>query len=348
MMCRSPFVRDRSGSVFLSHNPKDWLQGTPFGCGKCLACRVKKRRDWTSRLILEMLKSDAGCFITLTYDELSVPWAVSQETGELQRTLDKRDFQLFMKRFRRHLERLKGRSYPVRFFGCGEYGSLGTKRPHYHILVFGASDMDLDVLKSIEYAWTDPDTKKLIGTWTCDPMNEKTIAYVAGYVMKKLIHPRKVYKVISSPSNPNIKKRIVDRSRSNKDEHGVEVEFRLMSRMPGIGSGFIGDIVALWNSSAAFRHFLTANGDVPSTFRAFGRTLFLDRFMKTKLREALNVNYDPTTYLAEVRDMYFSWLNDSSVSHTSDFVDYLVDLDSQKFRQLEERIKRQLARRSKV
>lgn len=348
MMCRNPFVRNRSGSVFLSHNPKDWLRGTPFGCGKCLACRVKKRREWTTRLILEMLKSTAGCFVTLTYDERHVPWATSQETGELQRTLSKRDFQLFMKRFRRELERLKGHSYPVRFFGCGEYGTQGTQRPHYHILIFGASDMDIDVLKAIDFAWTDPATKSKIGIWTCDPMKDKSIAYVAGYVMKKLITPRKVYKVVSSPSNPEIKKRLVDRSRSNKDENGVEAEFRLMSRMPGIGSGILGDLVALWNSSSAFRRYLSDIGDVPSTFRAFGRTLFLDRFLKLKLREALNVEYDPTMYLAQVRDSYLSWINSSSVDHTVDFVDFLVESDNQKFRQLEERIKRQLSRRSKI
>ena len=270
MLCRHPFVRSRDGSVFTSKDPRDWLKGVPFGCGKCLACRVKKRREWTTRLLLEMLKSDCGCFLTLTYSEDYVPVT---DSGE--RTLEKRDLQLFMKRFRANLDHYKKRHVPVRYFAVGEYGSHGTQRPHYHIILFGVSDLDLDVIRAVDAAWSEPAKKGQRGTglsfgrWTLDPLNDKRVAYCAGYVMKKLISPRKHFKNVVASTDVGARryvyeKRVVDRARSNRDDSGCLAEFRTMSRMPGIGSGFIFDVVALWKSSAAFRRVLTASGDVPS------------------------------------------------------------------------------------
>lgn len=352
MLCRHPFVRDKSGAVFASSNPQDWLKGVPFGCGKCLACRVKKRREWTTRLLLEMLKHDSGCFLTLTLDEEHV-----STTKDGERTLSKKELQLFLKRFRRNLEHLKKRACPVRYFAVGEYGSRGTERPHYHIIFFGISDMDIDVIKAVDAAWREPAKRgqrgqtPSFGIWTLDPLNSKRVAYVAGYVMKKLIKPKKVFHNISSTVDVGdkryvVRKRVLDRKHSDKDEQGRVAEFRVMSRMPGLGSDFIFDMVALWKSSAAFRQVLTASGDVPSILRAFGRTLFLDRFMKTKLRELLGIEHDPTVYYAEVRQAFYNWLSTHPTSGT--FVESLVHADDQKYRQLEARIKLQLQKRSRI
>lgn len=352
MLCRHPFVRDKDGAVFSSKNPSDWLKGVPFGCGKCLACRVKKRREWTTRLLLEMLKHDSGCFLTLTFSEDYVP-----VTDGGQRTLDKAELQLFLKRFRRNLEHYKKRPVPIRYFAVGEYGNRGTERPHYHIIFFGISDMDIDVIRSVDAAWREPAKKgqrgqtPSFGIWTLDPLNSKRVAYVAGYVMKKLIKPKKVFHTIVSSMDVGNKryvfrKRVVDRKRSDSDEQGRVAEFRTMSRMPGLGSDFIFDIVALWKSNAAFRKVLTATGDVPSTLHAFGRDLFLDRFMKQKLRDLLGIEYDPTVYYAEVRQAFYQWLSTHPTSGT--FVDYLVHVDDQKYHQLEERIKRQLQKRNRL
>lgn len=352
MLCRHPFVRDKSGAVFASSNPQDWLKGVPFGCGKCLACRVKKRREWTTRLLLEMLKSDAGCFLTLT---LSEDYVSTTEDGE--RTLSKVELQLFFKRFRRNLEHYKKRKCPIRYFAVGEYGTRGTERPHYHAIIFGVSDMDIDVIRAVDAAWREPakrgqrGTTPSFGLWTLDPLNARRVAYVAGYVLKKLITPKKVFHNIVTAVDVGEKryvyrKRVVDRARSQRDEQGRLAEFRVMSRMPGLGSSFIFDLVALWKSSAAFRQVLTAAGDVPSTLHAFGHTLFLDRYMKTKLREILGTEYDPTIYYSEVRQAFYNWLSTHPTSGT--FVDFLVHSDDQKYLQLESRIKTQLQRRKRI
>lgn len=357
MLCRSPFVRDKKGEVFTSSKPSDWLKGVPFRCGKCLACRVAKRREWTTRLILEMVNSSAGCFLTLTYDEKFVPWA------DDSRTLDKRDAQLFMKRLRRNVERnfrSHNRDVPqIRYFLVGEYGKVSTQRPHYHIILFGLSDTDFDVIKAIDDAWRVPSRSdgpgESYGYWELSPLNAKRVAYCAGYVAKKLIQPHKFYKKVTKTvvdsvgRSLNVEKRILDRSKSDRTDSGVLREFRLMSRRPGLGSAHIFNLVALWKSNAAFRREITVNSDVASTLHCFGRTLFLDRFLKSKLREALGIEHNPELYYAEVRQGFFDWLNNPALDHAKqDYVDYLVSQDDQRFKQLLERVKRQLQKRDRL
>lgn len=356
MLCRNPFVRNRSGEVFTSPRPRDWLEGIPFRCGKCLACRVAIRREWTTRLILEMLSHDAGMgiFLTLTYSEDYCPVT---DTGF--RTLSKRDLQLFMKRFRINLERSKKRSYPIRFYACGEYGSRGTTRPHYHILLFGCSPHDKDVIDAINASWCEPAAygqkgeTPMFGTVVVEPLSAKTIAYTAGYVMKKLVSPRKRFHIITSSKDVGGKrytfeKRVVDRKSSDRDDNGVQQEFRTMSRMPGLGFNKLFDFISLAKSSAAFRRFLLEKGDVPGTYRAFGRNLFFDRYVKTKLRELLGITPDPEPFYADVRNQFFTWLNDPALDHSSDFYEYLVHQDDQRYKQLVDRVKRQLQRRNKI
>lgn len=355
MLCRHPYVRDRSGTPFTSPHPRDWLAGVPFRCGKCLACRKSIRQEWTTRLIFEMLKATAGSFVTLTYSEDYVP-----VTDSGHRTLAKRDLQGFMKRLRINMERRKKRKYPLRFFACGEYGSHGTQRPHYHIIIFGAHHMDRDFIESCIRAWSEPvrpglrqgDTPQF-GSVVIEPMTDKSIAYTAGYVMKKMIQPVRKHKIIASSLDVGFKrytfdKRVVDRKQSDKDENGVVAEFRLMSRMPGIGTGFLFDIVALWRSNAAFRHAVTSTGDVPTRFRAFGRWLTLDRLMRSKLRDLLGIDSNSEGYFADVRSQFFEWLNSPRVAYSGDFYDFLVHQDDQKFEQLKARIKRQLQKRQKI
>ena len=54
-------------------------------------------------------------------------------------SLNKREFQLFMKRLRKRFSN-------VRYFMCGEYGDL-FKRPHYHAILFGLDFPDKQLHK---------------------------------------------------------------------------------------------------------------------------------------------------------------------------------------------------------
>lgn len=92
-------------------------------CGKCGACQQNRRSDWTYRLIWEEKGALSSYFITLTYDEDSIPWADGITT------LYKPDLQNWFKRMRKITK--------FRYYAVGEYGTE-TARPHYHVLAFFA------------------------------------------------------------------------------------------------------------------------------------------------------------------------------------------------------------------
>lgn len=118
---------------------------------------------------------ELSCFLTLTYDNQHLP-----ENG----SLNKRDFQLFMKRLRKQHE---GK---IKFFHCGEYGEQ-LQRPHYHAILFGIDFSDkrrhsvngrgdviytsklLDSIWGLGHCW--------IGTTT-----HESAGYVARYCLKKI------------------------------------------------------------------------------------------------------------------------------------------------------------------
>ena len=48
-------------------------EGIEVPCGKCIACRIKKKSEWALRMLHELDSHQASQFITLTYDEDHVP-----------------------------------------------------------------------------------------------------------------------------------------------------------------------------------------------------------------------------------------------------------------------------------
>lgn len=142
--------------------------GLTVPCGKCIFCRIQKRKEWTIRLLHEKEAHDDSIFITLTYSDSNVPDNLS---------LDKRHAQLFIKRLRKCLNR-----QGIKYFLCGEYGDK-TARPHYHAILFGVSFKDK---QSIMDCWPFADwsvstiRNKSFGLVTAD-----SIRYVAQYIDKK-------------------------------------------------------------------------------------------------------------------------------------------------------------------
>lgn len=100
------------------------LQRVPVPCGRCAPCKIRRVNSWVFRLTEEKKVSFSSHFVTLTYDTRTVP--ISQN-GYM--TLDKEDFQRYMKRLR-HLCSRK-----IRYYAVGEYGST-NHRPHYHAIIF--------------------------------------------------------------------------------------------------------------------------------------------------------------------------------------------------------------------
>lgn len=99
-------------------------------CGKCYACRMNQRVDWSIRLHQELMVSSSAYFVTFTYSDDTVPEKVDKETGEICKVLRKEDLQSFFKRLR-HVSKF-------RYYAVGEYGEK-SMRPHYHVLFFNLS-----------------------------------------------------------------------------------------------------------------------------------------------------------------------------------------------------------------
>lgn len=176
-------------------------------------------RQWATRITHEAQLHEENSFLTLTYSDSQLP---------VDHGVSKREFQLFMKRLRDHLDRTHNRQ--VRFFGCGEYGE-GTQRPHYHLILFGhAFYEDRKPFKRArggDLLYQSPSLEKIWGLGFCliGDVTHESAGYVARYQLKK-----------------GHSWRTGERYQRVNPETGeawkVEPEFLVMSRMPGIGAGW--------------------------------------------------------------------------------------------------------------
>lgn len=141
-------------------------------CGWCAGCRYEASRQWMVRAMHERAMHRHAWFLTLTYNDESLP-----ENGSLN--------PLHLKRFFKDLRR----STRFRYYAVGEYGSLSS-RPHYHALLFGPDFLD-------KYPWTNgngsdvwrsPFVESLwrYGNSELGTLTYASAAYVTGYVRKKL------------------------------------------------------------------------------------------------------------------------------------------------------------------
>lgn len=198
-------------------------------CGKCVGCRLDYSRSWADRMMLELETAKKAIFITLTYNNTYVPTKCISDDIPIGFTVSKRDVQLFMKRLRRKYDGIK-----LRFYLSSEYGPT-TRRPHYHAIIFGLGIDDFPdkiphgknelgqqyyELPAIQEVWAEYDSKGNrigdLGYVLGSDVSYQTCAYVARYVMKKV------------RDNPKWSK-----------ENGVDPEFNLMSRNPGIGAEYL-------------------------------------------------------------------------------------------------------------
>lgn len=161
----------------------------------------------------------------------------------------------FMKRLRKSLPT------KVRYFGCGEYGDQ-TMRPHYHLALFnfpscrrGITNLRKDGRPCCESCSIISDAWGLGGVMlgTLEP---KSIAYIAGYVTKKMTRD--------------------DDSRLE----GRLPEFARMSLRPGIGLGMMHEL-----ASTLLQHKLDEKMiDVPLSLQHGKKQWPLGRYLRRKLR----------------------------------------------------------------
>jgi hypothetical protein len=171
-------------------------------CRQCSGCRAEYSRQWAMRITHEASLYLQNSFITLTYNDAHLP---------KDNSLVKKDFQLFIKRFRKDINPKK-----IRYFHCGEYGE-NFARPHYHAIIFNHhfEQEELQKLWSLN--------KKPIGFVDTGDVTFNSAAYVAGYIHKKINGKRKLDHYTT-----------YDRLTGEQITHKQQ-EYSTMSRRPGIG-----------------------------------------------------------------------------------------------------------------
>lgn len=131
----------------------------------------------------ELTEWNDSSFVTLTYDDNNLPITPVSPIGPVQYpwpTLQKAEFQKFIKRIRRDLGDTK-----IKYYACGEYGE-DKERPHYHCLFFGlglSRDHRAIIMENWPYCdWKNPQIVK--GSFGL--VEPESIQYVAGYIHSKL------------------------------------------------------------------------------------------------------------------------------------------------------------------
>ena len=185
-------------------------------CGKCGGCFQDRRNEWTFRVSQEMKTARTAYFITLTYAPEFLPQKpIKLKIGKhnpivKQGVLIKSHMSDYLKAVRQ----LQTREIPelnhtdewkIRFYGVGEYGPTGTRRPHMHIIVFNIHP-DLVKKGTINRAWTK-------GFTTVEPVTPGRIHYVTNYFILKHINDQ-ITEQLPEP-------------------------FTNMSRNPGIGANYL-------------------------------------------------------------------------------------------------------------
>lgn len=174
-----------------------------FPCGKCAECRSKKQSEFAALSLFEALNAGSLAFFTLTYDDGNLPLMASKvDKGEIvhQHIVDYRcpdwshDYHVYpslcrehvrawIKNFREDYKRRHGERVKLSYACFGEYGDR-TQRPHYHCLVYGLEDSEVERLRrSWQFGFTDCHVVSRFNSDGSDAF-VKVSRYVSKYVAK--------------------------------------------------------------------------------------------------------------------------------------------------------------------
>lgn len=192
-------------------------------CGKCALCKTSKINSFVHRCKLESQCYDYyPYFVTLTYDEEHCPYDGVRV----------RDAQLFLKRFRRNLERA-GYDNHIRYVLVGEYGK-NTKRPHYHAIIWNlhatSSLSALDIHNILESSWSNG----FIMSRLVDMKNDKAFYYTAKYLKKDCEVPIGCNDtfMLSSRGHGGIGSRFIDKH-SDELRRTLNFKFKFLNKFTG-------------------------------------------------------------------------------------------------------------------
>lgn len=168
-------------NTFYTHQKNvDVTRPLKIPCGKCDACKLNNARDLATRCMMELNTSKGiGIFLTLTYDQENIP-----ADGKYR----EEDLIGFVKRLRKRIV------VKIQTLGVAEYGSR-TKRPHYHLLIFGWRPADAQKVRTSDSNHAGESYDIFISNFIDDcwklgktefgSITEQSCAYVARYTYEK-------------------------------------------------------------------------------------------------------------------------------------------------------------------
>lgn len=192
-------------------------------CGHCAICKTSKINSFVHRCKLESQCYDYyPYFCTFTYDNEHIPFDGVRV----------RDAQLFLKRFRRNLERA-GYDSKIRYVLVAEYGKK-THRPHYHAIFWNLHATDslscLDIHNIMESSWQ----QGFIMSRLIDMHDDKAFYYTSKYLKKDCYVPFGCNDtfVLSSRGHGGIGSRFIDKH-TDELRKSLNVKFKFLNKFTG-------------------------------------------------------------------------------------------------------------------
>lgn len=143
MICLSPvtirnpnFEEQMKAHLFLGKDEPYLFIQVP--CGKCVNCLSNRRNSWCMRLRAEKKNSFNAYFITLTYDDLHLPFKNLPNPEHVSKFLNSfrmRYFRALAIKDCVSLSEVRKSYPPIRYFYVSEFGEK-YGRVHYHLLLF--------------------------------------------------------------------------------------------------------------------------------------------------------------------------------------------------------------------
>jgi len=180
MPCAAPIRAHKTPSGRLAFfKATDWqyhiepYTGLQVPCGTCICCREEQARQAAVRIAHEAQTHERNAFLTLTYNDQTLPPYGS---------LNYQDLTKFLKRARKAFGKL-------RYYAVGEYGDQSL-RPHYHLCIFGHDFTEQRIItrKNPHLLWTQEAVTRCwgLGRVEVGALTFETARYTASYVTKKL------------------------------------------------------------------------------------------------------------------------------------------------------------------
>lgn len=140
----------------------------PVGCGRCIECLGKKKREWQIRMYEEIKKNNKCVFITLSFSNENLELLCKDTGVNESNTVATRAIRLFLERWRKKYKK------SVKHWLITELGHPNhSERIHIHGLL-----------------WTDKTDEEIAEVWKYGNVfggrniSEKTINYIIKYVSK--------------------------------------------------------------------------------------------------------------------------------------------------------------------